>query len=419
MAKIVFHSAAYYGDVMPYVPIANELARRGHDVTYALPTGFHELLGGERFAVADSGNPFCPAFVANDPEHDFMVSKRGMTLAGALTGRYYAKEFVVPYLRSGVDALTAAADGADLFVTHPMAGVATRIASDHLGISMVTGHLFPIMLPTSERPPPGLPATVGAVHDALWSLTLLGARAAMFDSAINGYRDELGLAPIRAAVIRSALHEGMLVLASPTYTPPPADWDPTWSTTGFTLWDGPAGQSLDPAIDAYLDGGDPPVVVSLGTSAASVARKVFEAVAVRLDDRGIRGLFLVGSLDNVAPWMRDHPGVFAFAPLTAVLPRCRALVQSGSHGTNAAALTAGIPVVTVPFLFDQVWNGKRMEALRLGRLVPTRRRTERLWDALDDVLTDDGYGRRAAAYALSLADEDGVTVATDLIEQRI
>lgn len=416
----MFHSAGYLGDVAPYVPIANELVRRGHDVTYALPVGFQALLGGERFALADSGNPFTPDHVAGDAEHDHMVGKRGMTLAGALTGRYFVKEFVVPYLRSGVEALSDAGDGADLFVTHPTAGVATRIASDRLGIPMVTGHLFPIMLPTAERPPPGFPPFRNArLNRRLWSLAMIGVRTMMFDSAVNGYRAELGLEPIRAAALCSALHDGMLVLASPHYTPPPADWEPSWTTTGFTLWDGPADAPLHPDVEAFLAEGEPPVLVALGTSAASVASKVFEAVAVRLDDLGQRGLFLTGRLDNVAPSMRDRPGVFAFAPLTAVLPRCRALVQSGSHGTNAAALVAGVPVVTVPFLFDQVWNAKRTEALGLGRHVPTRRRAERLWDALSDVCTDDRYSRRAAAFAKELSGEAGVTVASDAIERRL
>ena len=43
MSRIVFSSAAFWGDIMPYVPIANELAARGHDVVYSLPAGHHEM----------------------------------------------------------------------------------------------------------------------------------------------------------------------------------------------------------------------------------------------------------------------------------------------------------------------------------------------------------------------------------------
>lgn len=39
MARIVFYSMAYRGDVLPYAPVAAELARRGHDVTFVAPAG--------------------------------------------------------------------------------------------------------------------------------------------------------------------------------------------------------------------------------------------------------------------------------------------------------------------------------------------------------------------------------------------
>jgi UDP:flavonoid glycosyltransferase YjiC (YdhE family) len=40
MAKITIVSMAFWGDVMPFVPVANELAARGHDMTFAVPEGF-------------------------------------------------------------------------------------------------------------------------------------------------------------------------------------------------------------------------------------------------------------------------------------------------------------------------------------------------------------------------------------------
>jgi UDP:flavonoid glycosyltransferase YjiC (YdhE family) len=173
-------------------------------------------------------------------------------------------------------------------------------------------------------------------------------------------------------------------------------------------------------VDAFIDAGDPPVLVSLGTSAASVARKTFETVAVRLDDMGLRGLFLVGDESNVPRSMEGRPGVFPFAPLRAVLPRCRAIVQSGSHGTNAAAMHAGVPSVTIPLVFDQIWHGHRVEELGLGVLVKGRsRKAERVWDALRAVTEDPAYTSRARAFAAQLAEEDGIGAACDAIERSL
>lgn len=61
MARVVVYSMAHRGDVFPYVPIAAELARRGHDVSFVLPREFHSLLRAEPFRVLHSGTDFGPS----------------------------------------------------------------------------------------------------------------------------------------------------------------------------------------------------------------------------------------------------------------------------------------------------------------------------------------------------------------------
>ena len=90
MARIVFYSMAHRGDVFPYVPIASELSRRGHDVTYVVPREFHPLFASEPFRCVHSGTDFSP--VALD-EHGAraLVGRRGLILHDYDT---YQKELV-------------------------------------------------------------------------------------------------------------------------------------------------------------------------------------------------------------------------------------------------------------------------------------------------------------------------------------
>ena len=73
MARIVFASAAYLGDVAPFVEPANRLADRGHDVTFLAPLGFHGVLAGERFRLATYLLDFSPAGMRADPTHELRV----------------------------------------------------------------------------------------------------------------------------------------------------------------------------------------------------------------------------------------------------------------------------------------------------------------------------------------------------------
>ena len=113
----------------------------------------------------------------------------------------------------------------------------------------------------------------------------------------------------------------------------------TWG--GFSHWPVPSGAAPDPAVDAFLDDGDAPVLVTLGTSSASGAGRAFATMAAGLDARGLRSLLLVGDEQNLAH-VKGREGAFVFAPVARVLPRCRVAVVSGALGTLAAALSAGV-----------------------------------------------------------------------------
>jgi UDP:flavonoid glycosyltransferase YjiC (YdhE family) len=192
------------------------------------------------------------------------------------------------------------------------------------------------------------------------------------------------------------------------YGEAPADWPPVeWG--GFSIWDGGA---VPDEVEEFVAAGDPPVLVTLGSSAASGAGAQFARIAADLDARGLRSLLLVGDARNLES-LRGRPGAFAFAPIVPLLPRCRVAVISGALGGLAAALTAGVPIVVVPQLFDQIWHGRRVEDLGLGRMV---RKAGDVAGAVADLATDPAAAERSRAFAARLAGEDGPGVLADAVE---
>jgi rhamnosyltransferase subunit B len=173
-------------------------------------------------------------------------------------------------------------------------------------------------------------------------------------------------------------------------------------------------------LDRYLDEGDPPVLVTLGTSAASNAEQVLAIVAGTLDRLGLRAVFLVGEQAGRLAAMRGRDDAWSFAPLPAVLPRCRAVVHAGGHGTTAAVVTAGLPSVVLPQIIDQRWHGERLQHLGAGRLVVRwDRRPAAVEEALRTTLTDPSYAAAAADLAAAVGEEDGPGAAADAIEARL
>jgi UDP:flavonoid glycosyltransferase YjiC (YdhE family) len=409
---------AYRGDVFPYVPIASELSRRGHDVTFVVPLEFHPSFADEPFRCVHSGTDFGP--VALD-EHADYVARWGMPFGGALLLRLYFGVFTIPHLDEMFTAIDDEIAHADLLFAHPAAAVVGAMACEQRGVPWVVGDLFPMLIPTATAPPAGIPNLGPKVNRVLWR----AARSSRLDrisysGAFKDYRRRLGLpAPDDWNVIDARLSPRKNVgLMSRHYLDAADDWPDSYELVGFTPWAGPDdGRLADDVVD-YLAAGDAPVVVTLGTSAASAKPEVFGRVADALDRAGERGIFLTSNTGIAQRLEREigpssEHGIWPFVPLEPLLGHCRAIVHSGAHGTNALALGAGIPSVILPCLYDQRWHAQRQQELGTGIWA---RRLRDLDPAIDRAVRDEKLATTARDFAARLATEHGTARACDAIE---
>lgn len=414
MARVVVTSVVYLGDVAPFIPVARRLHDAGHDVTFMAPEGFRSVLEPEPFAYRPYAMDCSPATMNADPVHTKLM-RHPVRNVGRL-GSYWMDRAFTDDTTAAVASLRDGFEGADVVVTHPTMSVATIPVARSVGAKVAVGHLFPMLIPTARWTPPMGPFSpdLGRPVNALAWRALRLATSRMFrDTKINAVRRQLGQDPVHGNAGWAWLGaDRTVVLASQHYYGPAAeDWPPV-SFGGFSIWHGPDGQALDPDLDAYVDAGDPPVLVTLGTSAATDASEQFARIARDLDAAGLRSVLLVGHETNLA-LVRDRPGAVAFAPITQLLPRCRVAVVSGALGGLAAALAAGVPVVIHPQLFDQVWHGRRVEQLGVGVMA---RKASDVGAAVKRIVDDPSYAERARALAAAMAGEDGSRVLADAVE---
>ena len=414
--KIVVYSMAHRGDVFPFVPIASELVRRGHDVTFVVPREFHPVLAAEPFRCVHSGTDFSPVEL---DEHGAFLRRWGMKMGGAVTLRLYFGEFTVPHLEALFTAVDAELADADLLVSHPAASLVGAMACERRGIPWIVGDLFPMLVPTATGPPSGMPDLGGTVNRAMWRL----GRSRLVDPltsrrAFVSFRRRLGLATDRRWNVVDArlspYHN--LALVSAHYVAPAVDWPSNYRLVGFTSWSGPDAGRLPEEVERFLDDGPPPVAVTLGTSGATARPDVFERVADALDEISARGVFLTSNAavtDRLRAAIQPRHGVWPFVPLAPLLPRTCGLVQSGAHGTNAIALEAGVPSVVVPCLFDQLWHARRQDELGTGIWA---RRRRHIPNAVQRLLQDSSLGEQAQAMSAQLATEHGTHTACNEIE---
>jgi len=416
--RIVLFTYGSLGDLHPFLAIARGLRARGHDAAIASHPAYRQRV--ERLGV-----DFCPVRPdLPDPTVDPEVMARVMD--PRLGADAVFRRGVLPRLREAYDDTLAAAEGADLLVSHTLtmtvplvAEVAgTPWASAVLQpLAFFSAHDFPVLAPAPYLAP--LRRLGPAVNRRL-----LAAIRRTLDRWVRPWhrlRADLGLPPAAANPILEGQHSPRLVLAlfSRHFAPPQADWPPQTVQTGFPFLDRAGDAPLPPELPAFLDAGPPPLVFTLGSAAVMAAGGFYAAGAEAARRRRRRAVLVVGDDRRNRADLGVLPAdvlAVPYAPYADLFPRAAAVVHQGGIGTTAEALRAGRPMLVMPYGHDQPDNADRIARLGLGRPLPRRAFTPaRAAAELDRLLADPGYAQRAAAIGRQIRAEDGVAAACDAL----
>lgn len=322
-------------------------------------------------------------------------------------------------LQMAEDALAACAGAAALISLAVFAPFAQTIAQLRR-IPLILVEPTPL-LPTGAFPAPGWPLQrdLGPLPNRLSGVAMLQVLWQWYRPFVNDFRRQHDLPPATGADFYHSLTANPLLGAySPAVIPRPPDWPDGARPTGYWFPDLPAGWHPQPALEAFLARGAPPVYVGFGSMAGrrpeQLARLVLEALA----RSGQRGVLLTGWGGIQALDVPDTVLVIDSAPHAWLFPRVAAVVHHGGAGTTGEGLRAGVPTVVVPFTVDQPFWGQRVQAFGVGPApLPQRTLTAAaLADAITRAVSDPGIRRRAAALGATLRAENGVSVAVSRIK---
>jgi len=416
---IVITTFGSLGDLHPYLAIAMELAARGHRVTIATTEAYRSKVTSEGIGF----HAVRPNISPDDHEaiRLAMDAKKGT--------EYVLRHMFFPHLRSSYEDLAKAVAGADLLVTHPITYAGPLVAEKNR-IRWVSSVLAPISFlsacdPSVMSPAPWL-ATLGRLlPPANRYICSLGKRITIpWAEPVRRLRLEIGLPP-GANPIFEGQHSPQLVLAlfSNLLGAPQPDWPPNTQVTGFAFYDRLEKHlGLTPELAQFLDSGPAPIVFTLGSSAVIDARDFYRQSAAAAVKLGRRAVLLIGRDPANVPAAPLPPGIIAaeYAPYSEIFPRAAAIVHQGGAGTTAQALRSGRPMLVVPFAHDQPDNAARVERLGVARQISRRAyRADRVASELRKLLDRPSYTARSAEVGRQIRSEDGVSMACDLIEQRL
>ena len=376
--------------------------------------------------VEPLGIGFVPVRPEQDPNDTRLIAMIYDIRHGTETG---LRQFLFPALRDSYnDLLTAvqADGGADLLVTGELAYAAPLVA-EKTGIPWASYVLAPFSFFSAYDPPvlPPYPA-LARVQEKVPALGHVVARFARFvtrqwPEPVYALRRELGL-PRGKDPIFDAKHSERLALAlySSVMGSPQPDWPPSAKITGFAFYDGSGDEGrLEPALEAFLNAGPPPLIFTLGSAAVMHAGDFYEQSTEAAERLGQRAVLLVGADDRNLPKRKlpDTVCVVRYAPYSQIFPRASVLIHQGGVGTTAQALRAGRPMLVMPYSHDQPDNARRVRQLGVAEVL-TRKKYEAKPAAalIARLLSDSAYQTQATAVAAQVQAENGTMAACDALE---
>jgi rhamnosyltransferase subunit B len=414
VARVVLACWGSYGDLFPSLGLAVRLKAAGHEAVLATCPYYRDLVEAE-------GVAFRPMRPDIDPADTRLIARLMDPSRGT---EIIVRELLVPVVREQHADLVAAAEGADLLVSHPVT-FAAPLAAGTLGIRWLSSVLAPASF-FSVHDFPLLPPFQRLVRFVRLSAPLASLFRGMAERAtaawmtpVERFRRELGLAAAGHPLFGGQFSPlGTLALFSPLFGLPQPDWPPNATATGFVFYNGRSSMPED--VERFLEAGEPPVVFTLGSAATGAPGRFYEESVAAAASLGRRALLLVGLRASERQALTLPPGMMAteFAPHQALFPRAAAIVHHGGVGTTGQALRSGRPMLVVPHAHDQPDNAFRAERLGVARTLDARKYSaRRAADALRRLLADPAYADRAGEVGRTIATEDGAGVAAAVIER--
>ena len=415
--KILLTTVGSAGDVHPFVAIGLALAERGCEVALAANPHFEPLVRSAGLGYEPLGEALDPVSIARTNPAAF---SRYRGPAALFRGVF------APRFRELYDATLAAlrAREPDLVVGHQIS-FGLPMAARKAGVPWAVATLAPATV-ISDRDPNvyaigpdvrGWPMPARRAVHAMARFTI----NRLVDPPMNKLRRSVG-EPTRRGTLFEEMLGADLVLGmwSPAFRGPAADDPAGLEIVGFPWFDRREPGGLEPVLEAFLEAGEPPVVVSLGSVLSATHDRLFERAAEACERLGVRAVFVTGRAATGRGPAAGSVLRVGYAPYGLLFPRAGVTVHHGGIGTTAQALRAGVPTLVLPHAHDQFDNAARVEGLgvggRLSRAVPT---VGALASAIDRLLGDAVVRERSSALGARLRAEDGASRAAERIIARV
>ncbi len=407
MTRILIVAFGSRGDVQPMIALGKGFRRAGYEVSLA--AGINNKSWVER-----EGLDFEPFHIDIEASMQTDLGKEwlGNSSGNPMKELQNMKRMTLAHGNHVADSLMRMADQADIYMSsfltiEPMTTLARIHHKPH-----VVALLSPIA--PSRSGAAGMQALLPdmvSIINYWWGYAIESMLYGVLKPPSDALRQRLKLPPAtREDFLQAVNQTPTLFGVSPLVVPTPLDWGAHIRTTGYWFNTAPADYAPSPALQAFLDAGDPPVYIGFGSMSNRDPKGTTRLMIDALRSTGKRGIIHSGWAGLHAEDLPPEVFLLDYAPHDWLFPRMAAVVHHGGAGTTAAALRAGVPSLIVSHMGDQPYWGRRVRALGVGAMPLPRHllNADRLAAAIREMTTDRDMQARAAALGERIRAEDGI-----------
>lgn len=416
--KIGLQTWGSYGDIRPFLALAEGLRTDGHDVTLAITciddASYDSSISRSGVKIRMVSSPVIQnQETLRNIEAQIFAEPEPLKQTQAIMEKLFVPAESDMYLTA-----EQLCKENDLVIGH-FFHYPLNVAAERTGCPYASVALVHSAVPSSHQPPSGIPNLGSLGNRLIWSLvrSVLNKKLKKYSDRLRGQH---GLQPARDLISDVwASNQLTLVAVSPQICSRKHDWPEYYQVCGFLNMQGETFEGgISDELQGFVSHGEAPYYMTFGSvMSGGDQSETISILADAAEKASVRAIIQ-------APGWREsgftHSATVHYVDSTShadIFPHCKAVVHHGGAGTSQASLLAGKPSIVVTHTSEQVFWGRELARIGVSP-TPLRRKTlkvDQLAYKIGLIEKSKTFSEAAARVGIEMSKEDGVATAVKLI----
>jgi sterol 3beta-glucosyltransferase len=399
--KIALTTIGSRGDIQPYIALGKELEKNGHSATILTHPWAETIINQYDL----THNP-----VGDNIDINYVAKQFVENSSNNLKGFKFALNFIFTNLRACHKDFLEALNDYDLVIGH---GIVGEAEADILGKPFISVSIEPMGLQKEYWKS----KNVFKEFNVWLSGKIMGA---IFGKPYKNFRKDMGAPPNREL----NKHPYLALVPIPLFLQKPnPNWKETTEITGYFFADTPDNFIPSEVLQNFLNSGEIPILITFGSMYHNKEQtgQLFKTVCNAVSQSGSRTILIMPDLNDQEVVVPENVFIVNQIPYSWLLTKVRLVVHHFGFGTTAEVLSAGLPSIPIPHIFDQKIRATKVHKLGYASKPLDIKSIDEniLSDAIVQVSKDQEMTYRCMEAGKLINNEQGVQNAVKLINEHI